>query len=135
MAASVGRRGAIRGINITPLVDIFLVLLILVMISSTLAAPEAIEVLVPKAASAQAVAPASSSGLVLHGDGTMLLDGNVVTAELAGSRLKEKVRADSGHSVLLSADGRLPYEEVARILDIVKGAGVSKFALRMRKGE
>lgn len=132
MAATVGRKGAIHGINITPLVDIFLVLLILVMISSSLAQPDAIEVQVPKAAHAGSVAP-DASGLVVLPDGSLLLDGIRTEPTAMVARLREKVAKDSSHSVLLSADTKLPYEKVVEVLDLVKSSGARKYALRVKK--
>ncbi len=131
MAAAVGRKGAIHGINITPLVDIFLVLLILVMISSTLVQPQGIEVQVPKAAAAGSVAP-DASGLVLAPDGTLFLDGVASAPDVVVSLIARKVERDSSHSVLVSADGKLPYEQVVAALDLVKKAGARKYALRVR---
>lgn len=133
MAAQVGRRGAIHGINITPLVDIFLVLLILVMISSTLAQPQGIEVQVPKATRAGDVAP-SASGLVLTREGTLLLDGVPATPEVVVRRLSAKVATDSAHSVLVAADAKLPYEQVVAVLDLVRQSGARKYALRVKTG-
>lgn len=131
MAAQVGRRGAIHGINITPLVDIFLVLLILVMISSTLAQPQGLEVQVPKAAKSDAVAP-SASGLILTREGSLLLDGIAATPEVVVARIRAKVATDSAHSVLVSADAKVAYEEVVEVLDLVKQAGARKYALRVK---
>lgn len=132
MAATVGRRGAIHGINITPLVDVFLVLLILVMISSTLVRPDAIEVQVPRSAAVGDVAP-DASGLILSADGILYLDGIAAAPDVVVSRIATKVRADSAHSVLVSADGKLPYEKVVEVLDLVKKAGARKYALRVRR--
>lgn len=132
MAASVGRRGAIHGINITPLVDIFLVLLILVMISSSLVQPRSIEVQVPKAANAGTAAP-KASGIVLLGDGALLLDGIRTEPAVMVERLRAEVARDSSHSVLLSADAKLPYEKVVEVLDLVKSSGALKYALRVKK--
>jgi biopolymer transport protein ExbD len=131
MAAAVGRKGAIHGINITPLVDIFLVLLILVMISSTLVQPQGIEVQVPKAAVAGTVAP-DASGLVLAPDGTLFLDGVATAPEAVVARIAQKVGQDSSHSVLVSADGKLPYEKIVAALDLVRKSGARKYALRVR---
>lgn len=131
MAAQIGRRGAIHGINITPLVDIFLVLLILVMISSTLAQPQGLEVQVPKAAKADAVSP-SASGLILTREGNLLLDGIAASPEVVVARIRSKVSADSAHSVLVSADAKVAYEKVVEVLDLVKRAGARKYALRVK---
>jgi biopolymer transport protein ExbD len=132
MAATVGRKGAIHGINITPLVDIFLVLLILVMISSSLIRPQAIEVQVPKAANGGSVAP-DASAVVIMADGSILLDGIGSEPSVLVARLHEKVAKDSSHSVLLSADAKLPYERVVEVLDLVKSSGARKYALRVKK--
>ena len=132
MAAAVGRKGAIHGINITPLVDIFLVLLILVMISSSLVQPRSIEVQVPKAASAGTAVP-KASGIVLLGDGALLVDGIRTEPAVMVERLRAEVARDSSHSVLLSADAKLPYEKVVEVLDLVKSSGARKYALRVKK--
>jgi len=132
MAAAVGRRGAIHGINITPLVDIFLVLLVLVMISSSLAQPQAIEVQVPRSSGADAAPPASSALVVLP-DGSLLLDGFPAEPAAVQATIAAKVRSDSAHAVMVSADGKLAYERVVEVLDLVKASGARKYALRVKK--
>jgi biopolymer transport protein ExbD len=120
----------IHSINITPLVDVFLVLLILVMISSSLLQSREIPVSVPKAASAGNAAP-KASGLTMDVDQNVYLDGQRADSASVTALLRAKVAEDSSHQVLVAADERLAYREVVRLLDWVKGSGVRKYALKV----
>lgn len=131
MAGAARTAGPIHGINITPLVDIFLVLLILVMISSALVRPAAIEVDLPHSKAPGQSAPQASS-LALDAKGVLLLDGLAVDPQLALARLSAKSRSDSMHQVLVSASGHLPYHKVVEVLDLVKASGARKYALQVQ---
>lgn len=124
----------ITSINITPLVDVFLVLLILVMITSSLLDHREIPVSIPKAANAGEKAP-KASGLAMDSTGQVYLDGLATDSASLASALREKVSADSTHQVLIAADRRLLYEDVTRLLDWVRGAGVRKYALKVARQE
>lgn len=131
MAGAAPAAGPIHGINITPLVDIFLVLLILVMISSTLVRPAAVEVDLPRSKSPGQATPQASS-LILDAKGALHLDGMAVDPQLALARLIAKSRSDSMHQVLVSASGQLPYQRVVEVLDLVKASGARKYALQVQ---
>ncbi len=120
----------ITSINITPLVDVFLVLLILVMISSSLLESREIPVIIPKAASAGQAAP-KASGLTMDIDRHVYLDGQQTDSAHVVAVLRANVARDSAHQVLIAADERLLYQDVMRLLDWVKGAGVKKYALKV----
>lgn len=135
MAASSGdHEDGITSINITPLVDVFLVLLILVMISSTLLESREIPVSVPKAASAGQAAP-RASGLTMDVEGRVYLDGIVADSITVHEILGGRIEQDSTHQVLIAADERLAYADVVRMLDWVKGLGFRKYALKVAKPE
>lgn len=127
-------RDGITSINITPLVDVFLVLLILVMITSSLLDHREIPVSVPKAAQAGEKAPAAS-GLAMDFEKRVFLDGQETDSAGVAGALRDKVAVDSAHQVLIAADGRLLYEDVVRLLDWVRSAGVRKYALKVAKQE
>jgi biopolymer transport protein ExbD len=129
-AASPEDEDGIHSINITPLVDVFLVLLILVMISSSLLQSREIPVSIPKAASAGDAAP-KASGLTMDVDRNVYLDGQRTDSASVAALLRAKVAQDSGHQVLVAADERLAYRDVVRLLDWVKGSGVKKYALKV----
>ena len=102
-AAASDDEDGITSINITPLVDVFLVLLILVMITSSLLDHREIPVSVPKAANAGEKAP-EASGLAMDSTGRVFLDGVESDSSAIFSLLAEKVAADSTHQVLIAAD-------------------------------
>jgi biopolymer transport protein ExbD len=129
-AAADENEDGITSINITPLVDVFLVLLILVMISSSLLESREIPVSVPKAASAGQAAP-RASGLTMNLERRVYLDGLPADSATVRKALRAAVAQDSAHQVLVAADERLEYSQVVRLLDWVKSAGVRKYALKV----
>jgi biopolymer transport protein TolR len=133
-AARTEDEDGITSINITPLVDVFLVLLILVMISSSLLDHKEIPVSVPKAANGGEKAP-KASGLTMDMDRKIYLDGLESDSAQVTAALREEVSRDSSHQVLIAADQRLLYEDVVRMLDWVKGSGVHKYALKVSRAE
>lgn len=129
-STSNGDEEIFSSINITPLVDIFLVLLIIFMITSSVISQREIPVNLPKAAHAGSEAP-KASGLVIDHSRSMFLDGNPVDSASLSSALLEAHARDSMHMVLIAADEELPYKEVVRAIDLVRGAGISKYALKV----
>jgi biopolymer transport protein ExbD len=117
-------------INITPLVDIFLVLLIIFMITSSVIDQREIKVNLPKAAHAGDEAP-KASGLVLDDQGRLFLDGQATDSIGVDAALRKEVSGNPDYQVLISADEELPYRTVVRAIDIVRGSGVSKYALKV----
>jgi biopolymer transport protein ExbD len=122
----------IAAINIIPFVDIVLVLLIIFMVTSTAIVKAAIKVDLPKAANA-GDSVASTVNLVVTTDRTLFLDGDPVDQEKAGAILAAKVKQNPKLQVVISADQLLPYGDVVRIIDFVKGQGVETFALNIEK--
>jgi biopolymer transport protein ExbD len=120
----------LASINITPLVDIFLVLLIIFMITSAVVDQREIKVSLPKAAHAGDEAP-KAAGLVLDHSGAMFLDGQPSDSASVAAALHERAAADSAYQVLIAADQDLPYRAVVNAIDLVRGAGVSKYALKV----
>ncbi len=122
----------ISAINITPLVDIFLVLLIIFMITSSVVDQRQIPVNLPKAAHAGSEAP-KASGLVLDKDHRLFLDGELKDSAQVCALLRVAVGRDVEHQVLIAADQDLPYREVVSVIDLVRGTGVSKYALKVTR--
>jgi biopolymer transport protein ExbD len=133
-AAQDGDEDGITSINITPLVDVFLVLLIIVMISSSLLEQREIPLSIPQAAHAGDEAP-KASGLAMDEGGRIFLDGVESDSAQVMRSLRTRVGGDPAHQVLIAADKRLRYEDVVRLLDWVRGAGVHKYALKVARQE
>jgi biopolymer transport protein TolR len=122
----------ISSINITPLVDIFLVLLIIFMITSSVVDQHQIPINLPKAAHAGSEAP-KASGLVVDKDHRMFLDGELRDSAQVCALLRVALGKDGGHQVLIAADQDLAYREVVGVIDLVRGVGISKYALKVTR--
>jgi biopolymer transport protein TolR len=131
-AGSEGDDEMISGINVTPLVDITLVLLIILMVTATYIVRDAIAVDLPRAAHG-GEATGGTLSVVITRDGSVYLDGVRRTdAELA-ARAREAVARDRGARAVISADRASLHGTVVHVIDLVKGAGVSRFAIDIEK--
>ena len=92
MAGSTRRRGIIADINVTPLVDIMLVLLIIFMLTANLIAKQAIEVELPRASQSTTLNP-TTLAITLTREGALYLNGKPTTA----TGLREQVAAAVAH--------------------------------------
>jgi biopolymer transport protein ExbD len=119
-------------INITPLVDIFMVLLIIFMITSSVVDQKMIPLNLPKAAHAGTEAP-KASGLVVDREHRLYLDGQPLDSARVAASLREAAGRDASHQVLIAADQDLAYRDVVAVLDLVRGAGISKYALKVTR--
>jgi len=131
MAAQVGQdEDIISSINITPLVDIFLVLLIIFMITSSVIDQREIALNAPKAANAGSQAP-KAAGLIVDKDNNTYLDGERLDTAAIAAILRSKAQEDPEYQVLIGADRDLKYQNVVDVIDLVRGAGISKYALKV----
>ncbi|MBK7756758.1 MAG: biopolymer transporter ExbD [Deltaproteobacteria bacterium] len=132
MAAKLGGNDddPIVDINITPLVDIILVVLIIFMVTATYIMEPSIKVSLPEAATGEAT-EATSLGLLVTADGTLYLDGVVITEPA----LREFIRAEKAKTkdltCLIAADGGVDHARVVWLIDLVKQEGVAKFAINI----
>jgi biopolymer transport protein ExbD len=119
--------GTITGINVTPLVDITLVLLIVFMVTAKLIVHrQAVPLDLPKAASGEAVQEVF--GLVIRSDGSFQIDGKKLADDELLTRARMAVRADADVRAVLQADGSVPHRRVMRALDLMRQAHVAKVA-------
>jgi biopolymer transport protein ExbD len=118
---------AIFGINVTPLVDITLVLLIIFMATAHLIVHRSMSLSLPKVANAQNV-PTQSIQILLEADKSLRLNNQPVTLQDLSINLAQMARLDPGLKVTLSADERVSWGEVAAILDAIRGANITHIA-------
>jgi biopolymer transport protein ExbD len=122
----------ITGINVTPLVDVVLVLLIIFMVTANFIVRETVEVDLPKAANAGQTVQGLVN-VVLDKEGALYFDGQPVSeAELDG-KVKAALAKDGETRAIISADQSLPYGRVMHLIDRVKGMGIARFALNIVK--
>ena len=123
-----GRRPAMSEINVTPFVDVMLVLLIIFMVTAPLI-QQGIEVDLPKTQSAGLSSDQERLGVTVKADGTVF----VQRAEVALDELEIKLAAildtRQDKETFLRADGKVAYEVVAKTLAALREAGASKIGM------
>jgi biopolymer transport protein ExbD len=121
---------AITGINVTPLVDITLVLLIIFMVTASFIVKEAIEVDLPRAASGgEMVGPTLS--FALDKAGALYLDGQLVTRDAARSAVRAALARSPEARALIGADRAVSHGDVVSLIDLVKQEGLTRFAIQI----
>jgi biopolymer transport protein ExbD len=118
-----GGGGMITGINVTPLVDVTLVLLIIFIVTAKLIVSPAVPLDLPKAARSDEVQVVFS--VLLPKDGPTLVDGEpAVEDDVLLSRARLAVSGNAELRAVISADGAVPHARVIHTLDLLKRAGV-----------
>lgn len=129
-----GRRGsAITGINVTPMVDIMLVLLVIMMVSSIYIVSRALKVELPKSASSDESSQ-SPLTVTLTKDDQVFLNGELVKGgdtELT-TRFQRAKSANSDVNLVVSADGKALHGWVVHVIDLAKQQGIIKFAINVQ---
>jgi biopolymer transport protein ExbD len=125
----------ITGINVTPLVDVTLVLLIIFMVTANFIVAPAVKVELPQVSKADQP-PSRSLQFLVDPAGALYLNGKHVEESAVLALVQKEVAANADVQVLISADKKVSYGEVIRLLDIVRSGGVKKFAISVetRKG-
>lgn len=122
----------IAGINVTPLVDIVLVLLIIFMVTTSYIVKQQIKVDLPKAASGESEVQ-STLTFKISKDGDYFLDGNKTTLEQIGATVKARLKKEPKSRAIIAADKKVDYGRVVDLIDTIKQNGLDKFALNIEK--
>jgi biopolymer transport protein ExbD len=120
----------VTGINVTPLVDITLVLLIIFMVTATFISEQALKVQLPKVVKEEK-APEPALTVTLGSKGELKF--NLKDIDLVGltQQMAVETSVNPEVKVILKADKDIPYEKLAQVLDSLKLGGVQKVALAM----
>lgn len=126
-APTSGTGGAITGINVTPMVDITLVLLIVFIVTAKLIEAPAVPLDLPRASHAEGTQIVFS--VVIPVSGPTLVDGQpVASGEALRQRAAEARAASPELRAVINADGAVPHRRVIETLDELKAAGVAHVA-------
>ncbi len=123
----------IVAINVTPLVDITLVLLIIFMVTASFIVKETVEVDSPKAANTNETVQGLIN-IVMDKDSKLFFDGVEVTDAQLKAKIGEAKAKDKEPRAIITADQSLNYGRVMALMDLIKGEGIAKFALQVQKG-
>ena len=133
MAAANGdEEEGINGINVTPLVDITLVLLIIFMVTASYIVKETIEVELPRAAHGGETVQ-KTVALVVTKDGKSYLNGVPVDDAAIVQAVQDARAKGDDVQAIVGADKSATHGAVTHLLDVLKGAGVTKFAIQIEK--
>jgi len=122
----------IVAINVTPLVDITLVLLIIFMVTASFIVRETVEVDLPRAANGGETVQGLVN-VVMDKDYKLYFDGNEVDEAGLRGHIDEALKKDKETRAIITADQTLNYGRVMHLIDVVKGQGIAKFALNIQK--
>ena len=118
--------GIIEGINVTPLVDIALVLLIIFIVTAKIVVAPAVPMDLPEASQAEELQTIFS--VAVEPDGNLLVDGADCPDAALQDRAREALDRDSELRAVIQADGSVPHRRVIEVLDHLKVAGIERVA-------
>jgi biopolymer transport protein ExbD len=122
-----GGDAPIVDINVTPLVDIVLVLLIIFMVTASLIVNPGIKAELPKAASGEEIR--TTLALTITRDGQLHVNGEPRTEDEATTLIRAAVRGNPDIQAIIAADKTVAHGDWVHLVDIAKLAGVRKFAV------
>ena len=122
-----GHQSALSEINVTPLVDVMLVLLIIFMVAAPMMT-RGIDVELPETASADPLEEQRIEVSLDH-EGQLWLGERPMNEELLREEMQRLARARPGAGVFLRGDARIPYGQVLKIMDLIRTSGVERIAM------
>lgn len=120
----------ITEMNVVPLVDITLVVLVIFMLSANLIAKQSIQVELPEAATGDSTEP-TTVALTLTKDGGLYLNGALTDEAGLAAFVPGVVKADAKAQAIIAADKEVPHGRVVHIIDVIRQLGLYKFALNI----
>lgn len=121
----------ITGINVTPLVDVMLVLLVIFMVTANYIVNQSINVQLPKASTVDE-AGAKNLAFVLDKESHLFLNGKAVEFDSLAELLKaEKSKSSGDLQALIAADRDTPHGSVVKLIDAIRKNGITDFAINV----
>jgi biopolymer transport protein ExbD len=127
-----GRRQQIVAINMTPFVDIALVLLVIMMVSALYIVSQALKVELPKTSNSDGSQP-SIATVTITKDRKLYFNGEAVDENELVGELRRAREKSKDVSMVVTADGEAYHGAVVHIIDVAKTEGITKFAINVER--
>ena len=114
-------------INVTPLVDVMLVLLVVFIVTAPLLAPQSLKINLPKTTAVSQETKKLAVRMMIDAQGRIELDNQSLTDAQLSETLKQRA-ADAQFQLQIEADKTVPYGRVAELMAIAQSSGVSKLS-------
>lgn len=122
-------------IEIIPMIDTIFFLLVFFMISTlSMSQYRGMPVNLPKAASGQQ-APAESAAITIDNQGRLFVDKQPIEKEMLGDLLRQQVADNADLLVVINADDGVEHGRVVEVMDIARGANVTRMAIAVKPKE
>lgn len=131
MSMNVGEnRGPVVDMNVTPLIDVLLVLIITFMVVTNLT-PKGLDAIAPQSRKNEEKTPAADTTVVVSVDAgrRIMINQTPVDINALGSQLDDIFKTRNERIIFVKGDPTLPFSEVARVIDIAKGVNIDKIGL------
>lgn len=122
----------ISEINVTPFVDIILVVLIIFMVTTPIIMNPSVQINLPKAASGDETVPSQLS-VSIDKSGDIYMNGKKASVEELSAETKTQIAQNPELQAIVSADSEVSHGRVIEVIDAVKSSGVTKFAISISK--
>jgi biopolymer transport protein ExbD len=125
-------RGGIVGINVTPMVDVVLVLLIIMMVSATYIVSQSLKVELPKTASSDDTV-SKTYVVTVTKEGNYFYNDKPVTRDGLQKEFRSALAATKDVNLVITADEDAHHGKVVGVIDLAKVEGITKFAINVEK--
>ena len=126
------RRTMIVGINVTPMVDVMLILLVIMMVSSTYIVSQTLKVELPRTRTSDGSTQSPATLTVLQ-NGTLLWNKVPTTDEAVEAQMAAAKAGDPDVSLVISADREVAHGRVVGFIDLARLKGIKKFAINVER--
>jgi len=123
----------IAEINVVPLVDIILVVLIIFMVTAPLVMKPTIDVNLPQASSGKESPPGKAMEVVIGQEGEFYVNGKKVSLEDLAAQASNEANNSPESSAILTADKTVTLETLTKVIDTIKTSGVKKVGFSIQK--
>ena len=125
-------RGGIVGINVTPMVDVVLVLLIIMMVSATYIVSQSLKVELPKTASSDDTV-SKTYVVTVTKEGNYYYNDKPITREGLAKEFRAALATTKDVNLVITADEDAHHGKVVGVIDLAKVEGITKFAINVEK--